>query len=76
MDSQVFVLDMVVKVYSVVISWLYMVLVICAIVALLMKQWTAIVILVSVFVLSLGIVFCIGLIIAFMESIKDNCYTK
>lgn len=72
----VFVLDTVAKVYSLVISWFYIVLFICAIIALLMKQWTSIVILVSMFVLSLGIVFCIGLIIAFIEVMKERLLCK
>ena len=72
----IFCLELATKVYSVVISWFYIVLAICVVVALLWKQWTSVVILVSAFIMSIGVVFFIGLVIAFFEIIKEQLLCK
>ena len=68
----IFFLDLLTKIYAVIISWFYIVLAICAIAALVWKQWTSLAIFIGVFVLSVGLVLGMGLFIGFLDVLRKR----
>ena len=60
------------RVYVIVLALFYQILAVCSLMALVKHQWTSLRILVVMFVLSLGVVFGAGTIMAIVDDMKDN----
>ena len=60
------------RVYVIVLALFYQILAVCSLMALVKHQWTSLGILVVMFVLSLGVVFGAGTIMAIVDDMKDN----